>query len=638
MKRGKSYRARRLVGVLFLWIAWSGPMTASVLADDLMARYLELKKEFQSSVAVPDKEERKEALQRSLAKLEEMLREDTERKVSDRCLYLIGQGRHHLYEITRNRQDLKSAIDQYRLVVKKHPSSPLADDAQYLVGMLHLQDNPSQAYLEFAKVGLFFPKGDKKQKAEEMAARLEKQLGCGPKKKKESEASVPEAFASAVSSVPAPGSGASDSKGSYPPTDGERRVNLPPKTSTSNDAKVCFSVNQLVKVNHVTGEEYTRVVLYTNEPVKFDREITRAEPQSGSTARIDLLLRDCVLNPRLKIESPRDDPFLKAVHALQQEGNLSRVSLDVQSIDSYRIFSLADPFRVIVDVRGKRSEQTASVPVKPHQDSAPEQEDPGKDQPEPSPPQPPSSPKSASMPSLAMQLGLDVKRIVIDPGHGGRDKGATGHNNVYEKDVVLAVSKRLKKVLEEKTNCEVVLTRTRDKFLSLEERTGIANARKADLFVSVHTNAHEDRGLHGIETYSLNLSKDKSTARVAAMENAMSSKKISDLEAILHDLMTHTKINESRQLARQVQKNVVKNLKVDYDNVKDLGTKQAPFYVLLGAEMPSILIESAFITNQMEESRLQDKEFQEKLAQAIASGVESYIQRMRTYARAGEQP
>ncbi len=623
--------------MLLLGIAWSGSMTAPAVADDLMARYLELKREFQSSTALSDKEERKEALQRSLAKLEEMLKEDTERKVSDRCHYLLGQGRHHLYEITRNRQDLKSAIDQYRLVVKKYPSSPLADDAQYLIGMLHLHDNPTQAYQEFSKVGLFFPKGDKKQKAEEMALKLEKQLGCGPKKK-ESEATAHDAFAAAVSSVPASGAVGTDAGASSSPTSGERRVNLAPKNAPGNDPKVCFSVNQLVKVNHVSGEEYTRVVLYTNEPVKFDREITKADPQTGTAAKIEVLLKECVLNPQLKVESPKNDPFLKAVRAAQQEGNVSRVSLDVDSIDAYRIFSLADPYRVIVDVRGKRSEQTVSADMKAVQDADPEREgkDSGKDQLEPSISERPAPSKSSAMPSLAMQLGLDVKRIAIDPGHGGKDKGASGPNKVYEKDVVLAVAKRLKKVLEERTNCEVILTRTRDKFMSLEERTGIANAKKADLFISIHTNAHEDTSLHGVETYFLNLSKDKNTARVAAMENAMSSKKISDLETILHDLMTHTKINESKQLARQVHKNVVKNLKVDYENVKDLGTKQAPFYVLLGAEMPSILIESAFITNQMEEKRLQDKDYQEKLAQAIASGVEAYIQQMRTYARAGD--
>ncbi|NLI82921.1 MAG: N-acetylmuramoyl-L-alanine amidase, partial [Deltaproteobacteria bacterium] len=197
-------------------------------------------------------------------------------------------------------------------------------------------------------------------------------------------------------------------------------------------------------------------------------------------------------------------------------------------------------------------------------------------------------------------------------------------------------AKILKRVLEEKTGCEVSLTRTRDTFLSLEERTAIANARKADLFISIHTNAHEDKTLRGIETYFLNLAKDKESARVAAFENATSAKKISDLEKILHDLMLNTKVNESRQLAKEVHKSIVKGLKADYSDIKDLGTKQAPFYVLLGAEMPSILIESSFITNELEAGRLKDRAYQESIAKAICGGVESYIQQMRTFAQVGD--
>jgi len=395
-------------------------------------------------------------------------------------------------------------------------------------------------------------------------------------------------------------------------------------------------VSQLERVNHVTGEEYTRVVLYTNGPVPFEQQITHADPKVNQSAKIAVLLRDCVLNPKLPIEEPDKDPFLKRVHAQQLEGAQSRVTLDVDSIDAYRIFSLSDPFRVIVDVRGKKPDQTESSSRK----VASDREESGTEEPKTvmkaSRESRQDQGKPSVSPSLAQQLALDVKRIVIDPGHGGKDKGAIGPNKVYEKDIVLAIAKSLKKTLEERTDCEVFLTRTHDRFVSLEERTAIANAKKADLFISIHTNAHEDKSLHGIETYFLNLAKDKESARVAAFENATSAKKISDLEKILHDLMLNTKVNESRQLAKEVHKNLVRNLKTDYQNVRDLGTKQAPFYVLLGAEMPSILIESAFITNEMEESRLRDKTYQDNIATAITAGIQSYIQQMRTFASVGE--
>jgi N-acetylmuramoyl-L-alanine amidase len=241
------------------------------------------------------------------------------------------------------------------------------------------------------------------------------------------------------------------------------------------------------------------------------------------------------------------------------------------------------------------------------------------------------------MPSLARQLALGVRCIVLDPGHGGKDKGAVGPDNVYEKDITLALAKRLKGALEAGTGCGVILTRTRDTYVSLEQRTAVANANKADLFISLHTNAHTDKSLHGIETYHLNLSSDKESARVAAMENATSTKKISDLESILHNLMLNTKISESSSFASEVQAHMVRKLSSNYDGVRDLGTKQAPFYVLVGAEMPSILIETAFISNKHEERLLSDQSFQNNLCSAISLGVESFIRQMKGYARAGDR-
>jgi N-acetylmuramoyl-L-alanine amidase len=243
------------------------------------------------------------------------------------------------------------------------------------------------------------------------------------------------------------------------------------------------------------------------------------------------------------------------------------------------------------------------------------------------------------MPSLARQLGLEVKRIVIDPGHGGKDKGAVGPSGVYEKTVTLALGLELKRVLESQLGCQVILTRTTDKFVPLEARAAMANASKADLFISIHTNAHPDPRYFGTETYFLDFSKDQESARVAAFENATSTKKISDLEKILHDLLMNTKIKESSQLAKMVQTYVIKKLRVggQYEDVRDLGVKQAPFWVLLGAEMPCILVETAFITNPREESRLQDRDFRRFMAEGMASGIGAYIHQMKSVARLGDR-
>jgi len=352
-------------------------------------------------------------------------------------------------------------------------------------------------------------------------------------------------------------------------------------------------------------------VVYLSEPVRFGPNTLPPDEANQQPARIYIDFENTSLSPRLKPRIDIMDGFLRDVRVGQYSSDRARVVLDIESIESHKVFSMEDPFRVIIDVRGKRKKVPALSTA------------PG---------------RGAEGPSLARQLGLSVRRIVLDPGHGGKDKGAIGPNGVYEKDVTLAIAKGLKKILEDMTDCEVILTRTTDRFLSLEERTAIANTCKADLFVSIHTNAHMDRSLGGIETYFLNFSTDKESARVAAFENATSTKKISDLEVILQDLMRNTKISESSRLAYEVHRKIIQKVKTQYPEVRDLGVKQAPFYVLLGAEMPSILIETAFISNETEEKLLGNRAFQRVLAGGIAEGLAAYVDIMTKMAQAGEAP
>jgi N-acetylmuramoyl-L-alanine amidase len=184
----------------------------------------------------------------------------------------------------------------------------------------------------------------------------------------------------------------------------------------------------------------------------------------------------------------------------------------------------------------------------------------------------------------------------------------------------------LAKKIKAELGLEVILTRNRDRFLTLEERTAFANTKNADLFISIHTNASRDRRAYGIETYFLNLATDEEAIRVAAMENATSTKNISDLQKILFDLMQNAKINESSRLAAYVQSSMVRHLKNKrYSRVKSKGVKQAPFYVLLGAQMPSILIETAFISNSRECKRLVNPKFQDRLVVGIVQGIRNYI-------------
>lgn len=227
--------------------------------------------------------------------------------------------------------------------------------------------------------------------------------------------------------------------------------------------------------------------------------------------------------------------------------------------------------------------------------------------------------------SLAQQLGLKVKRVIIDAGHGGHDTGAIGPTGVREKDVALSVVLKLKEKLEAQ-GLEVVLTRDDDTFVALEERTRIANHEHGDLFISIHCNAAPSKSLRGVETYTLNTSSNRYSVRLAARENATTERGVNDLQYILADLATKANTGESQRLAERVQRSIVRGLSADYKGVRDLGTKEALFVVLLGAKMPSILVETSFLSNPEDELRLGSAEYQEALADHIAEAVDGFLE------------
>lgn len=227
--------------------------------------------------------------------------------------------------------------------------------------------------------------------------------------------------------------------------------------------------------------------------------------------------------------------------------------------------------------------------------------------------------------SLAQQLGLKVRRVIIDAGHGGHDTGAIGPTGVREKDVALGVVLKLKDKLEA-LGLEVVLTRDDDTFVALDQRTRIANKEHGDLFISIHCNAAPSKNLRGVETYTLNTSSNRYSVRLAARENATTERGINDLQYILADLATKANTGESQRLAESVQRSLIRGLSKEYKGIRDLGTKEALFVVLLGAKMPSILVETSFLSNPEDEQRLASEEYQQALADNVAEAVESFLE------------
>jgi N-acetylmuramoyl-L-alanine amidase len=226
--------------------------------------------------------------------------------------------------------------------------------------------------------------------------------------------------------------------------------------------------------------------------------------------------------------------------------------------------------------------------------------------------------------SLTRVLGLKLGRVVIDPGHGGHDVGTHGPSGLYEKDVVLDVAKRLGALVEDRLGSEVIYTRDDDTFIPLEERTQIANDHKADLFLSIHANSSPYRTAAGVETYYLKFTTSKNAMELASRENASSERSIFDLKDVLQKIAMNDKIDESREFAERIQTSLYAISSKGNAAAKDRGVKKAPFVVLIGATMPSVLAEIGFLTNSADEALLRKPEQRQKIAEALYKGVAAY--------------
>jgi N-acetylmuramoyl-L-alanine amidase len=336
-------------------------------------------------------------------------------------------------------------------------------------------------------------------------------------------------------------------------------------------------------IRYWSSPGYTRIVVDLSAPAEFSTN------RLSDPDRVYFDLKNSRLKKEIKTTLPVEDGLLKAVRAGQFDSQTVRVVLDLEKIKDFTSFVLDNPTRLVIDVNG------AEIAKKP-------------------------------------ETSVVRRRVVIDPGHGGHDSGAVGPSGLYEKDIVLDIALKLKKILLVDPLNEVFLTRETDRFVSLEERTAMANRKNADFFVSIHANANPVRRVKGIETYLLNWTNDEEAMRVAARENKISLKKMREMHRqmdtlgmILNDLSRDSKRNDSIKLANYIQQSMITTLnnESNYKRI-DLGVKQALFYVLFGARMPSVLVEVSFISNPQEERLLSDESYRMHIAKAIAKGLNNY--------------
>ncbi len=366
-----------------------------------------------------------------------------------------------------------------------------------------------------------------------------------------------------------------------------------PKTQTSPPRA------RLRNVRHGSYDDHTRVV--------FDLSKDTSYRDQRDDARRRLLIdldRTAIARGFSRDPVAVNDKFVKEVRVVQITPDRVRAILALRQSGDYSILRLNNPDRVVVDVyAGNRRASAASAVPRP-------------------------------------RMG-PIRRIMIDPGHGGKDPGAVGRRGLAEKEVVLDVSKRLRDLITQRMGKEVLMTRDRDVFIPLEERTQQANAKQADLFISVHANAAPDRRARGVEIYTLGKASDPSALATAARENSIHADALKNLDGaikiMLADLSVTKRLDQSLEFAHATREGFTKHLVRPY-KVPDLGVKQAPFYVLMNAAMPSILAEISFISNPTEEKRLRTRSYRRKIAESLYEGVRQYILKYDRQAKAQPRP
>ncbi len=512
------------------------------------------------------------------------------------ALYMCGKTTAGLYGVSRIKPDAERAVEIFEQMAESYPYSSLADDSLLKAGKLleEALNDKQRAYIVYHRLVNRLPDGDMVGKAKLRLTALANYAPPEP-------APLPERPAVKKIAQKA-------YKSSEKPLGSEK---------PSGGTKELAGKGRLTAIRYWSNPGYTRIVLDVSREAQFSAHYLVPEPSKGNPPRLYVDIEKTSLEESLQEPTVVDDGLLRQIRTGLPQPDTVRVVLDLDSVGDYKVFPLSDPWRIVIDIAGdktpelKRLEtEISALPESGNDAIAKVLRESPKDQ------QPLHIPK--------VPAATTLRRIVVDAGHGGKDPGAVGPNGVYEKTVTLKLAKALSKELTKLLDCEVILTRSADVYLPLEERTAIANKVGADLFLSLHANANKSHKPYGIETYYLNFSKNDKAAAVAARENGTSLKQVSDLELILFDLMANAKINESSRLATEIQKTLVQQLSKKYSKIKDLGVRQGPFYVLLGATMPSVLVETAFLSNPREEKRLANSAYQKSAAKAIALAVKNY--------------
>ena len=503
------------------------------------------------------------------------------------CLYAASRVYEKKSLKFKSRKDSDKALKYSREFVKTYPDDSLADDSWLRIGrILERRGEKKKAAAAYRKVVREMKESDSHETAERKLAALTGKTSASAKtrpRKLESKKSLPKVHTKAKSKAPPKG----------------------------------YAV--IKKIRHWSTDNYTRVVIETDKDIKYTSKMLRPDPKLKTPPRLYVDLEKTVLSDSINVE-PITKGLLKKISFASNRPGVSRIVLYIKDLEDHKVFFLKKSkqnpsFRLVMDIKGR-----GAVPEKIFAKDAPSF---GGQKPSVV-----SRTPEGNIQSLKQALGLKVRTIVIDPGHGGHDPGAIGPSGLKEKDITLRIARKLRERLIEEGRSfglqNVYLTRNSDKFVPLEERTAIARKKEADIFISIHCNGARTKKAYGIETYILGFTENQTSLQLAARENATTTKGLHDLSDILKDYILSSKKEESHQVAGYVQKSIIQNVSAKYKYVKNRGVKKAPFVVLIGAYIPSMLVEASFITNPREEKRLKSDAYIEKIVNGIVRGIKQY--------------
>ena len=375
-------------------------------------------------------------------------------------------------------------------------------------------------------------------------------------------------------------------------------------------------LGDIVAVQHWSYPEFSRVVIQISEPADATIGEVPADPDGEKPARLFFDVPGMWAGRRFETPIRVGDGLLRQIRVGQNTLDTARVVLDLERYGRHRVMQLAAPARIVIDVfapqaaEGERS-PSGREPERGASDRAERAEDERRS--------PKRAPAHGADSPLPMEL-RPVRVVVVDAGHGGRDPGALGVGGVREKDVTLALAKTLRKSLRAR-GFEVVLTRDRDRTLSLEERTAIAEGSGGDVFVSVHANASPRAELAGVELFTLQENAERQTLRLAARENGVAPAEVDPLQRLLARLRLSEAGARSTLLAKQVHHEIAAGMGERWPSAREPVLKQGPFYVLYLSDMPALLVEAGFVTHREDARRLCDPDYLQAMAEEIASGV-----------------